>query len=370
MAGKTRRNFGRLERLPSGRWRAGYVGPDNQLYRPESTFDGKADAAAWLSARRAEIQMGIWAPEAVAKAKSQGALEFGAYAERWMAARTLKPRTRSHYANILKTHIYPTFGHLPLRSITADDVHAWYATVAIGKPTMKSHAYALLRTILGGAVQDRALEFNPCHIRGAGNAKRVHKTEAATLPELEALVTAMPDRYQAMVLLAAWCAMRFGELAELRRGDIDLKRGKVKIRRAVVKVDGQMIVGTPKSDAGIRDVAIPPHLMPAILGHLADHTGAGKDALLFPAASGGHLAPSTLYKVYYPARESAGRPDLRFHDLRHTGAVLAAQTGATLANLMARLGHSTAGAAMRYQHAAEDSDAEIARGLSAMVEGV
>jgi integrase len=80
------------------------------------------------------------------------------------------------------------------------------------------------------------------------------------------------------------------------------------------------------------------------------------------------LAPSSLYKVFYPARKAAGRPDLRWHDLRHTGAVLAAATGATLAQLMARLGHSTAGAALRYQHAAEDADLEIARRLSAMAD--
>lgn len=92
----------------------------------------------------------------------------------------------------------------------------------------------------------------------------------------------------------------------------------------------------------------------------------GRDALLFPAAADDnlHMAPSTLYKVYYPARKAAGREDLRWHDLRHTGAVLAAQTGATLAELMGRLGHSTPGAAMRYQHAAADRDAEIARRLS------
>jgi integrase len=65
-----------------------------------------------------------------------------------------------------------------------------------------------------------------------------------------------------------------------------------------------------------------------------------------------------------PAREAAGRPDLRFHDLRHTGAVLAAQTGATLAELMSRLGHSTPQAALRYQHAARGRDAEIAAKLS------
>jgi integrase len=76
-----------------------------------------------------------------------------------------------------------------------------------------------------------------------------------------------------------------------------------------------------------------------------------------------------LYAVFYPAREAAGRPDLRFHDLRHTGAVLAASTGATLAELMARLGHSTVGAAMRYQHAAADRDKVIAAALSELAAG-
>ena len=65
--------------------------------------------------------------------------------------------------------------------------------------------------------------------------------------------------------------------------------------------------------------------MPVIRAHLAAH-GHEPDALLFPAHHGGHLAPSTLYRVFYAAREAAGRPDLRFHDLRHTGAVLAAST--------------------------------------------
>lgn len=67
------------------------------------------------------------------------------------------------------------------------------------------------------------------------------------------------------------------------------------------------------------------------------------------------------------ARCVAGRPDPRWHDLRHTGAVLAASTGATLAELMARLGHSTPSAALRYQHAAAGRDAEIAEALSLLV---
>jgi integrase len=106
-----------------------------------------------------------------------------------------------------------------------------------------------------------------------------------------------------------------------------------------------------------------------VKAHLREHAAMGRDGLLFPAGHGAQLAPSTLYRVYYPARDKAGRPDLRFHDLRHTGAVLAASTGATLAELMARLGHSTPAAALRYQHAANNRDRVIADALSKLVIG-
>jgi integrase len=274
---------------------------------------------------------------------------------------------------LLEKFIYPTFGDVSIDRISTDDVNHWYDGLAPGRETIRAQAYSLLRTIFTTAASERPqplIPYNPAHISGAGNTKRVHKVRPASLQELETIVDELPPRYKLMALLAAWCAMRFGELAELRRSDIDLDTSRVKIRRAVVRADCEFIVGLPKSVAGIRDVAIPPHLVPFVEGHLADFTGPGKHALLFPAAADGnlHMAPSTLYKVYYPARVTAGRRDLRWHDLRHTGAVLAAQTGATLAELMGCLGHTTPGAAMRYQHAAADRDAEIARRLSALVE--
>jgi len=196
----------------------------------------------------------------------------------------------------------------------------------------------------------------------AGASKKVHTTKVASLAELEVMVGAMPFRYRAMVLLAAWCGLRFGELAELRRGDVDLEARTVRVERAVTSRDGQVFVGDPKSQAGKRTVSLPPHLVPVLEEHLS---GTGPDgALLFPAHRGGHLAATTLHPHWKTAREAAGRPDLRFHDLRHTGATLTAATGATLADLMQRLGHSTSSAAMRYQHAAADRDRAIAEALS------
>jgi integrase len=192
----------------------------------------------------------------------------------------------------------------------------------------------------------------------------MHTTKVAGLAELEVIVEAMPPRYRAMILLAAWCGLRFGELAELRRHDVDLDARTVTVERAVTSRDGEVFIGTPKSDAGRRTVAVPPHLLPALATHLDTHTGPTSGALLFPAHHGGHLAPTTLHGPWSKARAAAGRPDLRFHDLRHTGATLAAATGATLADLMARLGHSTTQAAMRYQHAVADRDTAIAVALS------
>lgn len=96
-------------------------------------------------------------------------------------------------------------------------------------------------------------------------------------------------------------------------------------------------IGTPKSIAGIRDVHIPPQIVANVSAHPDRQTGASPDALLFPAARGGSMHPRTFGKLCDKARNEVGRPDLRFHDLRRTGAVMAARAGATLAELQARI---------------------------------
>jgi integrase len=366
MARKTRKRgaFGTAHKLPSGRYRAMYYGPDGRRYSASRTFLTEKDARGWLALRQGEIIRNAWLPPEVTKTTQT----FADYAEQWLTERDLKDRTRAHYRMLLDTHLIPVFGPLPLVSITADGVRHWHHSFGQKRPTLRAHCYGLLRTIMGTALSDGLIKIQPCVLRGAGAAKRVHKIQPASLAELETITKAVPERYQAMILLASWCALRLGELCELRRGDVDLSQEVIRVRRAVVRVGGEFRITTPKSEAGIRDVAIPPHLIPALRDHLTKHVGSKRDSLLFPAAHGGHMAPGTIYLHYYPAREAAGRPDLRFHDLRHSGAVLAAATGATLAELMARLGHSTPQAAMRYQHAARGRDHEIAALLSKMAQ--
>lgn len=362
--------FGTAHKLPSGRYRAMYFGPDGKRYKADRTFTAERDARGWLALRQAEIIAKSWQPPGATEEK----LTLREYAETWMRNRDLKPRTREHYRKLLDEHILPTFGDKALGSITVDDVREWHTALAERKtPTLRAHCYGLLRTVLGTALDDGRITMNPCAIRGASSASRVHKIRPASLEDIATITEKMPEQYQAMVLLAAWCALRFGELTELRRRDIIIVDGAdnngdgygiVRVERAVVRTGKGFEVTTPKSDAGRRDVEIPPHLIPVLKEHLETHVPLGRDALLFPAQNGGHLAPASLYRRFYRARAAAGRDDLRWHDLRHSGAVLAAATGATLAELMARLGHSTPGAAMRYQHAAQGRDRQIAKLLS------
>jgi integrase len=365
-----RRYFGSIRKLPSGRYQASYKAPDSRRCPAPVTFDSRQYADAWLARVHGDIQAGRWVSPDAVKIPADLPEVFGTYAAGWLAGRDLSGSTRKLYRIILDGHILPSFEDVPMGTISPAMVREWHAGLRTETgPTQRARAYSLLRTILGTAVTDDVIPANPCRIRGAGSAKTARDIRPASLPELEALAAAMPQRYRLMVLLAAWCAMRFGELAELRRADIDVKNAIVHVRRGVVSTDGGLVVKGPKSEAGKRDVNIPPHLMPAVKAHLSKYVCPAQHALVFPAVHGGHLNPGSLRRAYHPAREAAGRPDLRFHDLRHTGAVLAAATGATLAELMARLGHSTVSAAMRYQHAAADRDKVIAAALSELAAG-
>lgn len=356
-----RRGFGAIRKLPSGRYQASYVGPDLTRHKAPVTYQAKEDAEGWLYQQRSAVTGDDWTPPATRK---QTAVTFTEYATPWLQMRELKPRTRALYASLLRIHITPAFGAKAITAINPIDVKKWYAGLVTG-PTAKANAYGLLRTILGDAVDEDLLPKNPVRIKGAGSKKRQRELRVLTVDELNKIVDAIPARYEALVLLGAWCAMRFGELAALRRSDLDLKAGVVHIRQAITTIKGQTIIGKPKSDAGHRSVSIPPHLMPILKHHMAEHAAFGREGLVFPSASGdGYLASSTVHRVFDRAKVTAGRPDVRLHDLRHFGAIMAARSGATLGELQQRLGHSTAQAAMIYQSAVSDRPTEIAAALS------
>jgi integrase len=357
-----RRAFGSLRILPSGKHQARYVDSAGRVHKAPVTFDTHGDADTYLATIRADMVRGVWQPP-----KTE-VLTFGEYAERWLEQRELSPRTHRDYRVILDRFLRPTLADRALTAISPTDVRNWHARLLTGK-VYRARAYGLLRTIMLTATTDGLIPASPCVIKKAGSVGRSIEINPPELDELATLVAAMPQRLQLAVHLAAWCALRYGEIMELRRCDIDLKAGVVDVQRGVTWVAGEAFVGPPKSKAGKRKVTIPPHLLPLIKTHLEMHAAWGKDGLLFPGPRGGHLTSSTFNRYWWIARAQADKPGLRFHDLRHLGATMAAQSGATLAELMRRLGHTTPQMALLYQHAADSRDRQIAAALSKRAEG-
>ncbi|WP_460793324.1 tyrosine-type recombinase/integrase [Nocardioides pacificus] len=392
-----RRQFGQIMRLASGRYQARYTDPIGRVsnagtrlrHNAPYTFVTRGDAEAWLVDERRLLSAGTWTPPAIRHARaSVKPVTLGEYAPGWLAGRKVKgqplaDRTRDHYQDLLDRLILPTFGSVYLKDISPEAVADWYDTAAADRPTYQAHGYSLLRAIMRTAADPTKnkgmplIPFNPCGISGGGSAGSKRKIRPATVAETITIAQHMPEKHRLMVLLADGCALRFGELAELRRMDVDVKNAVIHVRRGVVRSKSAGVVAkAPKSEAGIRDVPIPPDILDAVIEHKKHHAAPGLQGLMFPGANGGHLSPSAFYgKVskkrrgkpdtrgwgWYEARRLAGREDLRFHDLRHGALTEAARHGATLAELMALGGHSTSAAAMRYQQAASGRLAELAR---------
>lgn len=364
---RQRRGWGRIAKLPSGRYRASYL-HELTLYTPTPsgrTFASKIDAEGWLTDERRRIDKGTWTPPGT---EDRRALTVGEYGRQRIAQRTLTPRTRKGYEEILTNHIVPVLGDVPLPTLSVTLVRGWYSTLLPDKPTARAHAYGLLHSILRDAVAEQIIETNPCVERKAMNAKRTRQIRALTVSQLTEVAENTPDELRAAVLIGGWCGLRSGELKGLRRRDIAEDGSVVSVRRAITYRSGVYYEGDPKTEAGARDVSVPRRIRPAIAAHLKIHTGKGADSLVFSGVGGpeGYLTDWTLRRAVAAAGSAAGIDNLRPHELRHTAATLAAQTGATTKELMSRIGHATADAALIYQHAAAERDAEIARKLDEM----
>ncbi|MGH9086953.1 MAG: tyrosine-type recombinase/integrase [Acidimicrobiales bacterium] len=333
-------------------------GPDGK--ERSRTFRARKDAERYEREQRAALDKGAWIDPRHASLTTED------YANRWIAERhDLRPRTVELYRSLLRVHILPSFGKLPLGKVAPTAIRAWNATLAAAHPVTAAKAYRLLREVLSTAVADELIARNPCVVKNAGQ-ERSPERPMASVAEVEALATAMPDELRPVVLLAAWCHLRRAELLGLERRDVDLLHGTIRIERTANHVPGGIEIGPPKSAAGARTVAVPPHVLPALERHLTACVAPDGTAPLFTGPQGGRVRPAALQKAWDVARRSIGRPELHLHDLRHAGATWLAISGATTRELMARVGHASPAAALRYQHATEDRDVALAEALSGL----
>lgn len=370
MVGKRgHRGWGWIRKLPSGNHQASYIGPDLIRHKAPMTFTLKMDAEHWLSQERRLLERDEWTPPAqrAQQAKAQ-AVALAEYAGRWIDQRNIKPRTRSMYRDLLRLHINPRLGKVPVKDLSSDAVRAWYSGLGTEHPRRNSHAYGLLHAVMATAVADGLIGRNPCNLPRVMNPARKREPVILDVDEVAALADAIrPERLKALVLLSAWTGVRWGEVSELRRKDISADFKLLTVARAVTRRDGQYRVDTPKSGKA-RRVVIPPHIRPDIERHLDDNVGKSPDALLFPAVSGGHMNDRVFSREYFAkALKAIGREKVRVHDLRHFAGTQTARVG-NLVETMNRLGHSTVKASLTYQAIVTGRDHEVAEALSQLAQ--
>ncbi len=351
-----------LGQVPSALHRPGWLEATSARH-----FATKKEATEWLIEKQAEILRSEWLdPDA-------GSMTLTEYADRWVKDRDLKPRTRDEYERVLRLHVKPQIGERALNEITAPQVRAWRSerlAAGIGKPTV-GKAYRILRAIFATALDDDLIRRNPCRIKGAGQDV-ADERPTATLDQVFAIAKAVQPRYRLLVLLATFAQLRFGELIALRRSSLDLEAMEVRVARSTNEMeDGTHYDDDPKSKAGKRLVSLPKALNADVQEHLDRFVSAGRDARLFLGPQGAIPRRRNFNRVWKAALKKAGIPDeidLHLHDLRHTGGTLSGRGGATLKELMARLGHSSPRAAMVYQHATKDRDQAIAAALDMLID--
>lgn len=364
---KSRRKFGMIRQLPSGQQQASYFGPDGTRHNAPQTFDTVADAEAWLTLRRAELLTGEWT------SPNRGKVLLADYARQWLEDHECAPRTRDNYDRLIRLHISPLLGHHQLGEVDTETVRRWLTRLrksGRGKAT-RVDAYVVLRAILNTAKADGRIRSNPCQVKSAGSYE-ADERPVASIAQVYDIAGQVPKRYRALVLTAAFTSVRWGELVGLRRAELDLAEREIRVRRKLTQRDsGELLDGDPKSRAGRRVVSMPIFLVDELRAHLDEYVSGDCEARVFTTPRGKPLRRDNWHRDanWRAVLAKAGVPKgFHFHDLRHTGNHLAAQSGANLKELMRRMGHSTVDAALVYLHATDDRDREIADRLAGLVD--
>lgn len=356
----SRRRFGNVRLRPSGRWQVRYRGPDGRLRSVGKTFPTRRDGERYLRFVEGALDRGEWIDPARAK------IRLGDYIGRWIEERpALRSTTRDLYRWLLKRYIDPHLGGVMLGRLDTALIREWRMVLLSDgvSQTQVAKAYRLMRAALSTAVnEDQLLLRNPCRVQGADRESAAERP-VVSVDQVLAIADGVPERLRSMIMLAAFASLRFGEVTALQRQDVDLLARTVTVQRAFSEVRGEGLVsGPPKSRAGIRTLALPDSLVTMLEAHLRECVDVAESALVFTTPNGrpirrGNFNPMVGWSEIVA---KVGAEGLHFHDLRHTGNVLAAGSLVSTRDLMARMGHDSMSAALIYQHASRTADRAIA----------
>lgn len=379
------------------RWTARYV--DDKGREVSQGFKNKQDAQTWLDGHTASLVRGDYV------SPDRAAIEFGKLADTWVETLTNAESTRRSYESILKTHIRPRWGGVKLADIEHGDIATWIAGLKKknGEPLSPSgvrHVHVVMRMVLDLAVRDGRMPRNLCD--GVKlPPKRPATQRFLSREELARLVSAADfltyerarkqreswknrttrrsadnahERFQPtvieqdddgrniipdaaasvdglMIQVLGLTGIRWGELAGLKVGCVDLKRRRLDIRLSASEVGGDIVWSDTKNHTA-RSVAFPRSLVEPLREQIADKPG---DGLVFSSRPWGSRSKKHVEGEASPVRNSvwskrvfkhavdlAQLAPLTPHDLRDTYASLAVGAGANVKAIQRQLGHASA----------------------------
>jgi len=348
-----------ITKRPGGRWRARYR--DDAGKEHAKHFDRKADGQRWLDEVTAAVLTGQYVdPKAGRETVKQ-------YAERWRQTQDHRPGTEALYERLLRLHVYPALGDLPLKNVRHSDARAFVSGLSRGlAPNTARQAHAITRTIFRWAVADKLIAATPFEKIPLPKVER-GEVRPPSLAAVRRLVEHAPERLQALVMLAAGSGLRSGEMLGLTVDRVDFLRREVRVDRQLVYVSGtppQM--GPPKTPESRRTVPVPQWVADALAAHLAAFP-ASEDGLIFQSDKGGPILRTTLNGRWRQTAKRAGLDDtLHLHHVRHGYASWLNAAGVPFTTVMELLGHAPQGVTWAtYTHRVDGWDRQVRDALTA-----
>ena len=365
---RSRNAWGSIRKLPSGRFQARWRGKDGRQNSAPVTFPTRSDAQRFLSKTRTAIEDGTW------KKVDEGSQPFAPFAQRFLESHkgNIREVTAVKYETLLRVHVFPRFGEQNLNSIKSIDVSEWVSGLAAKQLRLGTirGAHGIMRQVMTEAVRSGLIESNPCsHTRFPKMGR--YEPNIMTPQEANYLVEAMPKRYQTFVMVLAYCGLRFGEAAALRRDCVDLEARQIHVRESVTNAGGKTIWSLPKTYEK-RSVSLPNFLVDALRSHLAMYVEPESHSLVFTGEKGGWVQNNNFHnRVWNPIVQNlVNAGSIKTHivpkDLRAScGSWVAAENGVLEA--AKRLGHSsTATTTKHYARPLAGRDVMVANNLNAM----
>lgn len=340
--------------VPSGRdsrgkrYRVRYADPSG---KPQARlFDRKGDAERFDLKVRSDVARGEYVDP---RERRQ---TFRERAELWRLAQPHKPNTVKRVLSQLNKHIYPAIGDRPIAAILPSDVQAFVSTLTLTlKPRSVRVIVATVDAVFGAALRDRVITYNPT------DGVKLPTVEGVlivplSVEQVDALITALPRRYQALGIVAAGTGMRGGELFGLQVHDIDFLRRSIRVERQVQPHGVVPLKSRGGSRASYRSIPVGQFVIDALAAHLAEWPARGTE-FVFRTPTGEPLHAQRIMPAWRAARKAAGLPTATPHDLRHHYASALIRAGLDIKVISARLGHTNAAMTLNvYGHLWPDNE--------------